>query len=798
MAPGTRRANRSGYAEHDDFEGLPVRQWRQDWVTVAPPEQQEQQQQNDIWALELIHGMPKDATLLPLHTQELLRAARSGRLYKRPPPAEEEDAEAEAAPEKQEKKEEETVATGFSVKLWKQLPRSSEDIGLSHLAKRRKGTITIASKTVHEKVVGPTVTRATVRRIDAAGNPYTEEVTLADGQQVQGEIISTRVEAAPTGQPETFQHAPPPPARKRAPPPKRKRAGPGRGKKKVKIPLPGAVQPAGAIPDANGLVTPKPNGVPNDTKSASEAPTNHDSEMADGDENDEDEDDDDEGDEGDEGEEGEGEDTPSVQQGDSAAVDEGAHLDKEMKDAAPAVEAPESKEQMDVEMEDATSAPAPADLPKPPALASALAEASVSSPMLEGSPLKNEVLPPPESKPADEAAQAMAATDDAPTEQPQIQGEDNDQKQETEESQQEPASVADSLPEPKEVAPEAEEAPLTNALLPPPPDQVGNISSPNASPKDESAPDHSSLSADKAHDDEERGGEDLLDKPAYDHSDLMSVDDPIKPEDSVSMGVPRTESGAPSEAATGSVGATTETELKVENPSAQSPEKLLEQPAEQSSEQALEQLPEQSSEQALEQLPEQSSEQALEQLPDQPSEQIAEQIADQSLEEPSAQSTTEAPEEILEQLPDQPSEEPQPESDVPKEAPAEETPQISEPAQEESDLLDGLMGELDREASKTAAAGAESAGPDSAEAVPEPGPAAGLSEDTALKSPTPDKELKKEPESETKVEAAEEPLSEVKEEVKEEPKDVSPEAPMEETAATEAQTSAPADPVAEN
>lgn len=775
MAPGTRRANRSGYAEHDDFEGLPVRQWRQDWVTVAPPEQQEQQQQNDIWAIELIHGMPKDATLLPLHTQELLRAARSGRLYKRPPPPEEEDAEAEAAPEKQEKKEEETVATGFSVKLWKQLPRSSEDTGLSHLAKRRKGTVTIASKTVLEKAVGPTVTRATVRRMDAAGNPYTEEVTLADGQQVQGEIISTRVEAAPIGQPETFQPAPPPPpARKRAPPPKRKRAGPGRGKKKAKVPLPGAVQPAGVVPDANGLSAPKPNGLPNDTKSASEAPTNHDSEMADGDENDEDDDDDDEGDEGDEGEEGEGEDTPSVQQRDSAPVDEGPHLDKEMKDAAPAVEAPESKEQMDVEMEDAIPAPAPADLPKPPALASALAEASVPSPKLEGSPLKNEVLPPPESKSADEATQAVAATDDAPTEAPKDQAEDNDQKQETEESQHAPASVVDSLPEPKEVTPEARVEPSTDALLPPPPDQVGNISSPNASPKDESAPDHSSLSGDKAHDDEGRDGEDLSDRPTHEHSDLMSVDDPIKPEDSVSMGVPRTESGAPSEAATGSVGGTTEFESKAEHPSAPSPEKPVEQPSEQSSEQPLEQLPEQPSE----------------------------QILDQPLEEPSAQSPVQAPEESLEQLPDQLSEQPQSASDVPKEAleaSAEETPQISQPVQEESesDLLDGLMGELDREASKTAAVGAESAARTPVAMVPEPAPAAGLAEDPVLKSATPDKELKTEPESETKVEATEEPLSEVKE-VKEEPRDVSAEAPLQETASAEAHTEAPAGLVDEN
>ena len=92
--------------------GLPVRQWRQDWVNVAPPPPQEQHQQNDVWAIELLHGMPKDSNLLPPHSQELLRAARSGRLYKRPAPTEEEDVDAEptVAPDKPEKKEEETIA----------------------------------------------------------------------------------------------------------------------------------------------------------------------------------------------------------------------------------------------------------------------------------------------------------------------------------------------------------------------------------------------------------------------------------------------------------------------------------------------------------------------------------------------------------------------------------------------------------------------------------------------------------------------------------------------------------------
>lgn len=208
-----------------------------------PPVQQENQPKNDIWAHECIYGMPKDTDLLPSHSQALLRAARSGVLYKRPAP-EEEETEADAVvPEKQEKKEEDAADKGYTIRLWKQVPRNMDGGDITKLAKRRKGTVTIASRTVDNKVQGPTVTRATVRRIDAAGNPYTEDVTLAEGQQVVGEIISTRVEPVAAVAPE-FAAPVPPPNRRRPPPPKRKpKAGPGRGKKKVKLPLPG---PGGA------------------------------------------------------------------------------------------------------------------------------------------------------------------------------------------------------------------------------------------------------------------------------------------------------------------------------------------------------------------------------------------------------------------------------------------------------------------------------------------------------------------------------------------------------------------------
>lgn len=189
--------------------------------------------------------MPKDSQLLPTHTQELLRAARSGRLYKRPAPVEEEEADQDAAPEKPEKKEEDPSTKGYMVKVWKQVPRNAEGSTISHLAKRRKGTVTLSSSMPAGQAAGPMVTKATVRRIDAAGNPYTQEVTLSDGQRVDGEIISTTVVAVPNAGVNADGSAAATPVRRRPPPPKRKPKGPGRGRKK-KLPLPLPVRPDGS------------------------------------------------------------------------------------------------------------------------------------------------------------------------------------------------------------------------------------------------------------------------------------------------------------------------------------------------------------------------------------------------------------------------------------------------------------------------------------------------------------------------------------------------------------------------
>ncbi|KAH7037633.1 uncharacterized protein B0I36DRAFT_428221 [Microdochium trichocladiopsis] len=316
-ATQTRRSNRTGYVEHDDFEGLPVRQWRQEWTKIAPPPAVETVQKNDIWDVELLHGMPKDSNLLPQHTQELLRAARSGRLYKRPAPADEDDGEPEnTAVEKQEKKdgEEDSAEKGFQIKVWKQIPRTAEGATISHLAKRRKNTVTLSSSLPAVAASGPTVTKATVRRVDAAGNPYTQEVTLSEGVAVDGEIISTTVVPAPSGVSTGIEPAAAAtPVRRRPPPPKRKSKGPGRGrKKKLQLPLaPGAAAGAGlaaggVAADGSTLEGVKQEGVDGEVK---------DSEMADDDDGEEgDEGDDDEDDDDEEGDNQEGDETPAVEE----------------------------------------------------------------------------------------------------------------------------------------------------------------------------------------------------------------------------------------------------------------------------------------------------------------------------------------------------------------------------------------------------------------------------------------------------------------------------------------------------
>ncbi|KAM3502340.1 hypothetical protein MY11210_009099 [Beauveria gryllotalpidicola] len=517
MAPGTRRANRAGYAEHDDFEGLPVRQWRQEWVNVAPLIEQETLQVNDIWATELNHGMPKDYGLLTPHSQELLRAARSGRLYKRPAPTDEDEAEAEAnTNEKPEKKEEEPAPKGFSVKIWKQVPRNVEAPDIPRLAKRRRNTVTIASKTPEDKAHGATVTRATVRRVDAAGNPYTEEVTLGDGQAVSGEIISTRVEtvqaaAAPLAQVQNHRRRPPPPKRKT-------KAGPGRGKKKNRGGIAGG-PPHAIVPNGNGVAMPsQPTMAENGTTNGTNDASNRDSEMADGDE-DESED----GDDGDDDDDEHGDsDLP-----DTSIVEEIKDNDETMTDASP----------IPVEVKEMVTNDAAADKLSASPLSLAPPLASLTNDLssrVEGSPLKNVVLPSPTEAKVPDVLKDLGKP---------IDGETGSTVAEP------PSTIVGEEPEVAENR-DLELAPIpSEALLPPPPEQVGNIATPKADDASSRVSDNEDKSKESGHTHPEK---------SLQQHDSILTEDSIKPEDSASVRFPLTESGAPSEVGTASVDETKE------------------------------------------------------------------------------------------------------------------------------------------------------------------------------------------------------------------------------------------------
>jgi hypothetical protein len=244
--------------------GLPIRQWRQQMVNIAPPSEREETKKEDQWDEELPHGMPKDTHLLTPHCQELLKLVRSGKLYKKRPLPEEEDTDADGiSGEKSDKKDSgASDGYGFQVRKWVRLERSAEDAGINLLAPRHKNTITRPSKQLATQVTGPMVTKATVKRLDAAGNPYMQEVIVPEGQAIDGEIISTSVVPAPEATGEAVLPVATPARRKPPIPQKKKGRGRGRGAKgRGRLPLP---TPSLPVPQQDGSTEAKPENVGSD------------------------------------------------------------------------------------------------------------------------------------------------------------------------------------------------------------------------------------------------------------------------------------------------------------------------------------------------------------------------------------------------------------------------------------------------------------------------------------------------------------------------------------------------------
>jgi hypothetical protein len=228
------------------LEGLPISQYREVEVTVGLNTTVNKQVDKDAYWPEL--PMPRESHMLPEHSQQLLRAARSGRIYKPPAPPED---DRETMEEEDETKE---VQKGFTVKKWARVPRHLEDPEPEYLAKRRKG-LPSQYAAINGVSALPTPMRETkVQKLDAEGNVSVYKVLVPEGQTIAGEVQEADtavIEAAPVvAVPgtvvegvgivnaegvvvanEILQQTPP---RRRPPIPKKKsRRGPGRGKKKV-------------------------------------------------------------------------------------------------------------------------------------------------------------------------------------------------------------------------------------------------------------------------------------------------------------------------------------------------------------------------------------------------------------------------------------------------------------------------------------------------------------------------------------------------------------------------------------
>jgi hypothetical protein len=222
------------------LEGLPISQYREAEITIEPSSADNKPVDKNGWP-EL--PMPRDSHMLPEHSQQLLRAARSGRLFKPPAPPEDDN---EMKDEEEESKE---IRTGFTVKKYVKVPRHIEVPEREYLAKRRKG---LPSPYVNGQVAQPALRETKVKKLDADGNVAVYRVLVPEGQAVEGEVQPTdaAIEVAPaTAAPGTIvegvgvvnaegvvvatdilMQTPP---RRRPPPPKKKRGGPGRRKKVV-------------------------------------------------------------------------------------------------------------------------------------------------------------------------------------------------------------------------------------------------------------------------------------------------------------------------------------------------------------------------------------------------------------------------------------------------------------------------------------------------------------------------------------------------------------------------------------
>lgn len=207
--------------------------------------------------------MPKDSNLLPLWSQQLLRAARAGRSRSKTDDGEVRSEEVlEVGEEAEETRNggREAVRSGFVCRKWVQVPGYEDTAEFDHLAKRRKGLSPKAGFSNLGLAATEQLRETKVKKVDEEGRVNVYKVLVPQGQTVEGEvagdeaaaIASASVAAAPgtvvegvgtVNQDGVVVHTTaanvllqPTPPRRKPPPPKRKKAkGLGRSHKKVQF-----------------------------------------------------------------------------------------------------------------------------------------------------------------------------------------------------------------------------------------------------------------------------------------------------------------------------------------------------------------------------------------------------------------------------------------------------------------------------------------------------------------------------------------------------------------------------------
>ncbi|OKL62956.1 hypothetical protein UA08_01971 [Talaromyces atroroseus] len=189
--------SRTNAADHDIFEGLPIRRWTRQNHTVSqdakmdiPDNAGDSVKANQPFP-EL--PMPKDSHLLAPHSRALLRAARAGYIYLRPAPKDTQSVEERETNEMEESTPATHMERSYTARRWTQLPRHVELPEVEFLAKRRTGLPSLygASGAVTAAVPNGSqpMRKTKIRKVDpGTGNITIYDAWIPEGQKVEGEI----------------------------------------------------------------------------------------------------------------------------------------------------------------------------------------------------------------------------------------------------------------------------------------------------------------------------------------------------------------------------------------------------------------------------------------------------------------------------------------------------------------------------------------------------------------------------------------------------------------------------------